>query len=480
MAVRNLREKPPREGTAAPPTEGGGRNETAAPPDRPPPAARERYRRLPSGSHGLDRETVRRDQRERLQSALIELIEQKGYPGVRIVDLARLARVSQPTFYGLYRGKEDLFIATYDGIARRTARAIVEPYTKDGPHAERVGAALRSLGGLLTAEPHAMSLFLLGAFGAGPSVLAHRRRRLEELEQRINARRDPEASPGGGDLTVKFLIGGFREVAVTRLRAGRGSELHDLAGELAAWAHSYPVGLPPGLASSLAVTPARPPAPPARERRGEGRLPSGRSDLPRELIARSQRERIVNATAAIAAEKGLAKLTVPEIARRANISHQTFYELYASKQEAYLGAQRTGMREARRVIAEASGEHRGNWPLGVASGLRALIDYLVSEPAHAHLSIVDTFAACPEAIEIRGRAMDSFIRLFRAPPGEDPERPLLVSEAIVGGAWQVLHHFVANDLMADLPAIAPQLIYLSLAPFLGSEAAAEAAVWESA
>ena len=60
-----------------------------------------RYRPLPTG-HGLDRAAVARDQRRRLQQAMIELIAEKGYPAVRIADLAKLARVSQPTLYSLY------------------------------------------------------------------------------------------------------------------------------------------------------------------------------------------------------------------------------------------------------------------------------------------------------------------------------------------------------------------------------------------
>jgi AcrR family transcriptional regulator len=439
----------------------------------------ERYRRLPSGTHGLDPEAVRRDQRERLQSALIELIELKGYPAVRIIDLARLARVSQPTFYKLYRGKEELFIATYDGIAGRTLRAVIEPYTRQDPHAERLRAALRTLGGLAAAEPDAMSLFLLGAFGAGSSVLAHRRRRLDALEQQISASRNPGTPAHAADLTVKFLLGGIREVAAARLREGRGDELEGLAPELAWWADSYPLRLPAALQSHAAGPRQKPGAllePSARPRRAEGPLPSGRSDMPRRSIVKSQRERIVDATAAIVAEKGLAKLTIAGIARRANVSHQTFYEIYSSKHEAYLGAQKVGLHEARRVTATAYAEHRANWPLAVASGLRALIARLSAEPAHAHLSVVDTFASCPQAIEIRSEAMRSFTPLF-SPRGEhDGHRERLAAEAIAGGVWQVLHHYIANDLIAELPDAAPQLIYLALTPFRGPDEAAEAAL----
>jgi len=77
----------------------------------------ERYRRLPTGAHGIDPEEVKRDQRERLQNAIVELIAERGYQAVRILDLTKLARVSRPTFYSLYDDKEELFLAAYDEIA---------------------------------------------------------------------------------------------------------------------------------------------------------------------------------------------------------------------------------------------------------------------------------------------------------------------------------------------------------------------------
>src|SRR5882762_1137609 len=79
-----------------------GDSPSAANGQKPPPETHERYRPLPTGMHGLDPELVKRDQRERLRNAMVELIAQKGYPAVRIVDLAKLARVSQPTFYSLF------------------------------------------------------------------------------------------------------------------------------------------------------------------------------------------------------------------------------------------------------------------------------------------------------------------------------------------------------------------------------------------
>ncbi|HWX51965.1 MAG TPA: TetR/AcrR family transcriptional regulator [Solirubrobacteraceae bacterium] len=477
MAVSNARSKPPPEEPASGASRGASPSEQAAGSG----SSRrkhERYRRLPTGAHGLAPEVVEHDQRERLQSALIELIAQKGYPGVRIIDLTQLARVSQPTFYSLYKDKEELFIAAYDRVADRTARTVLATYDGHEPGRQRLGAGLRAFADLAAAEPQEMSLFLLGAFGAGPAVLEHRRRRVEQLESHIRASRDRAAPAPGPDLTVKFVIGGIREVTASRLSEGHAERLPALADELARWAGSYPSHPPAKLtsrprrrASGKARTLAS-----ERARRAQGRLPSGRSDMPKQLIAKSQRERIVDATAAIVAEKGLAKLTIPEIARRANVSHQTFYEMYPSKHDAFLGAQKVGMHQALHVTIDAYDAHKYSWPLAVSAGLRALIDYLSSEPAHAHLSVVDTFAASPEALDIRQRALRAFAAYLRRGHELAEGVPSVAAEAIAGGIWQVLHHYIATGRIAELPALAPQISYFALTPFLGAEKAAETAL----
>jgi AcrR family transcriptional regulator len=442
----------------------------------------ERYRRLPTGGHGLAPEEVERDQRKRLQTAIVELTAERGYQAVRIADVTKLAHVSRPTLYSLYADKEELLLSAYEDIASRTAKTALIPYETEGSLRERLEASMRAFCELSAAEPQAMSLFLFGAFGAGPKALERRNRSLEALERSAEATRDRDSARLAASLTVKLVFGGIREVTAARLLQGRASELPGLVGELTDWETSYPRQPPVGLQSpSAARRPRRRAGSVAvseRARHAEGRLPSGRHDLPRELVVKSQRERIVDATAAIVAEKGLAGLTIPEIAARASVSHETFYEMYPTKQDAVMGAQKVGMHQALRVGVEAYEAHKQQWSRGVAEGLRALIAYLCSEPAHAHLSIVDTFAASPETLEIRAGILRGFAVYLS--PGERPARedidvPAIAAEAVVGGIWQVLHHYVENNRFAELLDATPQLIYLTLTPFLGSAEAAEAA-----
>ncbi len=464
-----------------------------------------RYRRLPTGAHGLEPDEVQRDQRERLQTALIELIAERGYQAVRILDLTKLARVSRPTFYSLYADKEKLFLAAYDEIAKRTAQTIMGAYDKQGSQAERLRTAMRAFAGLAAAEPEAVSLMVLGAFGAGPKALERRNGTLEALEQSIRASRVGSGRDGGStskrkgvtaaagagaaktDLTVKVILGGIREVTAARLRRGQASALPGLADELATWAESYPAKLPAGLNPPTKATRRKHTnaeddqdehIASERARQAEGRLPSGRHDLSRQYIVKNQRERIVDATAAIVAEKGLAALTIPEIARRANVSHQTFYEMYPTKHDAFLGAQKVGLHQALGVAVQAYEAQGEDWPMGVAAGVRALLDYLASEPAHAHLTVVDTFGASPLAIEIRDTGLHAFAAYLQpgyhyAPSGRSV--PGIAPEAIAGGIWQVLHHHIEHEHVEDIAGLAPQLVYVALTPFLGSKEAARVA-----
>jgi hypothetical protein len=161
------------------------------------------------------------------------------------------------------------------------------------------------------------------------------------------------------------------------------------------------------------------------------------------------------------------------------VSHQTFYDIYPSKHHAFLGAQKVGMHQALRMGVEAWESQMPDWPMAISAGIRAVVDYLVSEPAHAHLSIVDGFGASPETIKARDEILRAFAIYFKqgyelAPEGV--EVPAIAAEAVVGGCWQVLHHYIENERINELPGASPQLTYMLLTPFLGAKRAAEVAL----
>lgn len=443
-----------------------------------------RYKRLPAGVHGLDPEAVRSDQRTRLAAAMVELTAKRGYHAIRIVDLTRLARVSRPTFYALYADKEECFIEAYDLIAKRMTRKVVDAFLQSNGREERVKAAIAAFAQIALTEQDETSLMVLGALGAGPRALQRHHRVLALVQSQLEGNRSGSGS-AGVNLSTNMIIGGIREVTAKRLRQGRVQEVPGLVEELSQWALSYPTKIPPSLARGAANgnTNGKQPATqgsdrraprPARADGNPGRLPSGRHELSRQFVLNNQRARIVDAVAEIVAEKGYAGLTIPEIARRANISHQTFYEIYPSKHDAFLGAQEVGTLHGVEAGGIAYQAQKENWPIAIGQGIRAAVCYFAAQPAQARLNLVDVLAAGPEALEIRERGLQTYAQYLD--PGQQlGTAPRIAPEAVTGGAWQIIHQYVVSDRTHELPELVPQLIYLVLTPFIGPKEAGKVA-----
>ena len=127
------------------------------------------------------------------------------------------------------------------------------------------------------------------------------------------------------------------------------------------------------------------------------RPPRGRHNLPPEVVARSQRERLLEATMRIVAAKGYAATTVADLTREAGISRTTFYELFEDKEACFLAAYDNAVDVlVRQVVAAYESEER--WPQRARAGLSALLELLAAEPELARLALVDIGAAGPAAV----------------------------------------------------------------------------------
>ena len=79
------------------------------------------------------------------------------------------------------------------------------------------------------------------------------------------------------------------------------------------------------------------------------------------MIARSQRERLLEAAVRVVAEKGYAATTVANLTREAGISRTTFYAMFDDKEDCFLAAY-DGIADAlvRRISAAYEAEE--GWP----------------------------------------------------------------------------------------------------------------------
>jgi len=102
------------------------------------------------------------------------------------------------------------------------------------------------------------------------------------------------------------------------------------------------------------------------------RLPKGRHGLPREFVARNQRERLIAGLAEAIAEHGYARTTIAHIARHAAVSRRTFYEHFRDKDECFSAAYETVMTELRERIDQGF-EGAGEWSEGIKEGIAAML-----------------------------------------------------------------------------------------------------------
>ncbi len=92
-----------------------------------------------------DRRTVR--SRNRLQEALLTLLDEKEYDQISVADVADRAKVSRPTFYAHYKTKDDLLLSYFDRIFASNAKDLEDAVTQI-EHLEQVDPTM--LGHLMT------------------------------------------------------------------------------------------------------------------------------------------------------------------------------------------------------------------------------------------------------------------------------------------------------------------------------------------
>lgn len=212
--------------------------------------------------------------------------------------------------------------------------------------------------------------------------------------------------------------------------------------------------------------------------RSPHQLPSGRHGLSRTEVSENQRERLLSAVVQVARRTGYSGLTIREVIGAAGVSRKTFYELFEDKNEAFLAAYDHVVGRLAEGVTGATARGR-TWPEQVSLGLETFLDRLASDPAVAHLCIVEVLAAGPPALTRRAAALEAF-RTFlepgykHAPAGVEP--PVLAAETVIGGVYEVIYGYVLQNRTEELPSAHADLLYIVLLPFLGlRRASAEAA-----
>ena len=221
------------------PTDRYRRPVAAEPADTPVGTADEEYppelARLPPGRHGLPREFVAHNQRERLIAGLAEAIAENGYAGTTIAHITRHAAVSRRTFYEHFASKDECFVAAYDTVMAQLRERVGQAFEEEDewPHAVKagIGAMLR----FLAAEPHLARLCMVEALVAGPVVVERYDSAIQSFVPYFQSGRDgrsPEVLSRLSPTTEEALVGGMMSLISRRIIAGKTAELESLLPDL--------------------------------------------------------------------------------------------------------------------------------------------------------------------------------------------------------------------------------------------------------
>jgi AcrR family transcriptional regulator len=202
------------------------------------------------------------------------------------------------------------------------------------------------------------------------------------------------------------------------------------------------------------------------------RLPRGRHGLPRELVERSQRERLLAAVVRVMVANGYEKTTVGDILGEAGVGRESFYELFDDKIDCMLAAHKVLVNDLVERVSEVY-LSEGLWPQRVKTALEVALEWLASDPDVPRFLLIEISTIGPPLRPIFQAEYARFVALFdEGRDGSSPAPELSgATNLAIGAAWAKIYEEVVTGRAAELPRLLPDLTYGLLVPFLGEEEA---------
>lgn len=456
------------------------------------------YQRLPRGPHQLAPTEVARHQRLRMHGAMVEAVAANGYANTSVKQIIGLAGVSRRAFYEQFANKEECFLATFDLIAARGVKRVHEAYlSTSGDLERRIRAAVEEFTDEIESNAKGAGLAIVQAQTAGAPGLARLRRATGTFEQMLSSSfaHADDAGPLPAPI-VRGIVGGMHEATAVRLRAGRPEEIPGLSEEMVQWTLLFHTTAGERLSERLSTRARASSLAGVHKRRlggSNGRwsgasstldawMPPGlravspnRTDDP--LAPRSDEElrrRLRSSVLNLAVVDDYHELSAPQIAEEAGIPIESFFELFASKEECFLAAFDDLSDELLRIAADPD-LVSGDWAGTVRRVVGQMLGLLAARPLYAHIIACEAPSACPEALE-RDCDLAQGIATLLTEGAPEPARNKLAVEGVAGAIWHTIRCQVTSGQIHLLPALSDYLAYIVLAPFIGADAAAEVVI----
>jgi AcrR family transcriptional regulator len=143
-------------------------------------------------------------------------------------------------------------------------------------------------------------------------------------------------------------------------------------------------------------------------------VPRGRHAPPLEVRQSVQRQRLLDAAAAVFARAGYAEATAEAIAREAGMSKATFYEHFANKEECILTLFDAASTEVLIAMARATAAAGDDPRERMRAGARAFLDMLANHPNESQTLLVEVIGAGERGAERRDNVFAAFAAAIAA------------------------------------------------------------------
>jgi AcrR family transcriptional regulator len=191
--------------------------------------------RLPPGRHGLSREFVAQNQRDRLTAGMIAVVADRGYHDATITQIAAAAGVSRRTFYSYFASKEECYFATYDVIASHLRERTKEAADQHEEWIDRARAKLATLLAFFSTNPDLARFCLIAPTRAGEPIAERYTNAIAEAYEEMSEGMPVEIAERAPSAEVQLsLIGGMAALLVEKVEAGEGDRLTDLLPDILA------------------------------------------------------------------------------------------------------------------------------------------------------------------------------------------------------------------------------------------------------
>lgn len=192
--------------------------------------------RLPPGRHGLPRDFVAANHRDRLVAACSQEVQERGYSETTVANIIKAAAVSRRTFYEHFDSKEACFIATYDLLMDYLRARVFAAFEAESSWPDQVRAGLGAMLGFFAEQPGLARLAMVEPLAAGPPVSEHHRLAVAGFAPLLAGGPEPSGPERSPAETEEAVVAGLASLITRRIVLGQAEQLPELLPELVATA----------------------------------------------------------------------------------------------------------------------------------------------------------------------------------------------------------------------------------------------------